>query len=187
MKHLILASKSPRRKELLTQLGVAHKAVPAEKEERIEAGMSPEEAVRTLAQQKAEEVAARFPDALVLGADTVVAINGTILGKPRDRAEAASMLRTLSGHTHTVYTGVAIAENGQMDVFVSGAAVTFYQLDEADISWYTATGEPDDKAGAYGIQGLGAVLVEKIEGDYSAVVGLPAAKVFRALKKRGYV
>ncbi|MFC4737443.1 Maf family protein [Bacillus daqingensis] len=187
MKHLILASKSPRRKELLTQLGVAYQAVPAEGEERITPGMTPEEAVRSLARQKAEEVAARFPHSLVLGADTVVAAAGRILGKPQNRQEAASMLRTLSGGTHKVYTGVALAENGETDVFVSDAAVTFYQLDDDEISWYTATGEPDDKAGAYGIQGLGAVLVERVEGDYSAVVGLPAAKVFRALKKRGYV
>ena len=122
-------------------------------------------------------------DDIIIGADTVVVCDGKALGKPQDKEQAADMLRMLSGKTHSVYTGVCLLRNGESECFCSKTDVTFYQLDESTIDWYVNTNEPMDKAGAYGIQGKGALLVEKIDGDYYNVVGLPIAKLNRKLKE----
>ena len=122
-------------------------------------------------------------DDIIIGADTVVVCDGKALGKHQDKEQAADMLRMLSGKTHSVYTGVCLLRNGESECFCSKTDVTFYQLDESTIDWYVNTNEPMDKAGAYGIQGKGALLVEKIDGDYYNVVGLPIAKLNRKLKE----
>lgn len=185
-KTLVLASQSPRRKELLEQVGVSFETQPSVLEEVIDPALPPEKVVQSLALQKAEEVFRGHPEKIVLGADTLVAAEDTILGKPTDDADAADMLRRLSGRTHQVHTGTAILSAEERTVFTETVHVTFYPLSESEIQTYIQSKEPADKAGAYGIQGLGAVLVERIEGDYFSIVGLPVAKVVRALKKHGF-
>ena len=170
----ILASASPRRKELLEQIGVKFDILPATGEEVITKEL-PGEVVMELAKQKAEEVAKTAgADALVLGADTVVAYEGKILGQPKDEADALRMLTMLSGKEHEVYTGVALIDNRDqsMENFFERTKVTMYPVSEEEIRDYIAGGEPMDKAGAYAIQGLGAKFIQKIEGDYNNVVGL---------------
>lgn len=181
MNTIILASGSPRRRELLELADVPFIVQTADVDETIPEGISPEEAVQLLAVKKARAVPAE--NQLVLAADTVVALNGKIFGKPHDREEAKAMLRTLSGKTHQVHTGVCIRKGDREEVFCETAQVTFYPLAEEEISRYVDSGEPMDKAGAYGIQGKGAVLVRRIEGDYYTIVGLPIARVVRALEK----
>ncbi len=190
---MILASASPRRKELLAQIGAECEVVPAAGEERIGSKV-PEQVVLELAKQKAKEVAARFsqePGRLaVLGADTVVAFGGQILGKPKDKADAARMLKTLSGNTHSVFTGVAVVllANKQVEEvfsFYEETKVTMYPMSDKQIEAYIGTGEPMDKAGAYAIQGKCAVYIEKIAGDYNNVVGLPVAAIYQKLEKSG--
>ena len=190
---LNLASASPRRKELLAQIGAECEVVPAAGEERIGSKV-PEQVVLELAKQKAKEVAARFsqePGRLaVLGADTVVAFGGQILGKPKDKADAARMLKTLSGNTHSVFTGVAVVllANKQVEEvfsFYEETKVTMYPMSDKQIEAYIGTGEPMDKAGAYAIQGKCAVYIEKIAGDYNNVVGLPVAAIYQKLEKSG--
>ena len=183
---LILASASPRRRELLQTAGIAFTVRVSEAEEHIESGTAPQEAVMQLARQKAEAVAEAYPQELVLGADTVVVYDGAILGKPADEADAVQMLQMLSGKTHTVYTGVCLAQNGLAETFFEQTDVTFYPLTQEEIEQYVATGEPMDKAGAYGIQGRGCTLVQSICGDYFNVVGLPVAAVCRRLRVRIY-
>lgn len=183
---LILASASPRRRELLQTAGIAFTVRVSEAEEHIESGTAPQEAVMQLARQKAEAVAKAYPRELVLGADTVVVYDGAILGKPADEADAVRMLQMLSGKTHTVYTGVCLVQNGQAETFFEQTDVTFYPLTQEEIEQYVATGEPMDKAGAYGIQGRGCTLVQSICGDYFNVVGLPVAAVCRRLRVRIY-
>ena len=179
MKPIILASGSPRRREILTTLGVPFRVVVSDADEVLAAGIAPAEAVETLAARKAEAVASRCaPDETVLAADTVVAVDGDILGKPVDEADAAAMLRRLSGRAHTVYTGVAIRRGGELRLAHEATQVRFARLTEADIAAYIATGEPMDKAGAYAIQGRAARFIEGIEGDYFNVVGLPAHRVW---------
>lgn len=184
----ILASASPRRRELLEQVGAEFEVIPAQGEERLTSNR-PQDAVLELSAQKAREVADRLQeeDALVLGADTVVAFGGSILGKPRDEADAARMLSLLSGNTHSVYTGVTVivlqAGERKEYSFYEETKVTMYPMTEQQISSYIRTGEPMDKAGAYGIQGKGALFVEKIQGDYNNVVGLPVAKIYQTLGK----
>ena len=170
---LILASRSPRRRELLDTIGLSYELLPAEGEESAPAGLEPEALVARLAMQKAAEVAAKRPDALVLGADTVVELDGRILGKPRDAADAADMLRALSGRMHRVHTGVALVGGGRTLTGTETSRVFFRRLTEAEIEAYVRSGEPLDKAGAYGIQQLGSLLVSRIEGDYFNIVGLP--------------
>lgn len=138
-----------------------------------------------LAERKAEYVAKENAGAVVLGCDTVVSLDGKILGKPKDEREAAEMLTSLSGRTHTVYSGVCITDGEQTESFVSAAQVEFYPLSKETVRSYIKTGEPFDKAGAYGIQGLGAVLVKKLDGDYFTVMGLPLAESARTLKLFG--
>ena len=181
----ILASQSPRRKELLTRAGYRFDIIVSEVDETIPDGLSPSEAVLLLARRKAEAVSAQYPGAVVVGCDTVVALNGQILGKPVDAADAKAMLSSLSGNTHTVFSGVCITDGARNEAFYTATDVTFYPLPEKTVDSYIATGEPMDKAGAYGIQGLGCVLVERISGDYSNVVGLPRAESARVLASFG--
>ena len=185
MARFILASASPRRKQLLKQAGYAFEIVVSDADESLPAGITPEKAVRRNAARKAQAVAETNPGAVVLGCDTVVAIDGEILGKPQDEAEAKAMLRRLSGNTHTVYSGVCITDGKKETVFAVATDVTFYALSDRTIDAYAATKEPMDKAGAYGIQGLGCVLVKEISGDYSNVVGLPLSESARALAAFG--
>ena len=185
MAQFILASASPRRKELLEKAGYTFAVLVSDVDETLPDGISPEEAVRLNAARKAQAVSALHPGDVVLGCDTVVAIGGKILGKPRSAAEAKEMLRQLSGRTHTVYSGVCITDGTKETVFAVATDVTFYALSETTIEAYAATGEPMDKAGAYGIQGLGCVLVREISGDYSNVVGLPLSESARALATFG--
>lgn len=186
----ILASASPRRRELLKKIGVTFEVMPAKGEEVI-TKEQPEQAVMELSRQKAEEIAAGIQDeqVLVLGADTVVAYDGKILGKPKDETDARAMLSMLNGRTHSVFTGVTVIviRNGKSEIhsFYEETKVTMYPMTDAQISYYIQTEEPMDKAGAYGIQGKGAVFIEKINGDYNNVVGLPVAKIFYKMLESG--
>ncbi len=181
-----LASQSPRRKELLTLAGIRFEVRISGCDESVPAGLSAEQTVQLLAEQKADAVTPLCnAQDVVLAADTVVVCDGIILGKPADEADACNMLRMLSGKTHTVMTGVCITGNGKRKSFVSKTDVTFYTLTDAEIEKYVATGDPLDKAGSYGIQSKGVVLVEKINGDYSNVVGLPLARCVRELQEFG--
>lgn len=182
MKQLILASGSPRRKELLTQAQLTFTISTSSISEQIDEPMSPKQVVETLASQKAKDVFNHNQDSIVIGADTVVAINDTILGKPSDAKEARQMLTMLSGNTHEVYTGVAIVSSEHSLIFHEKTLVTFWDLTLSEINKYIESGEPFDKAGSYGIQGLGALFVKEIQGDYYNVVGLPLAKTVRNLR-----
>ncbi|MBR4767475.1 MAG: septum formation inhibitor Maf [Lachnospiraceae bacterium] len=179
MKELVLASNSPRRKELLERLGFRFTVKTAGVRETYDPGWEPGKIVEHLAFIKADAVFRQCPDAVVLGADTIVVLDGEILGKPKDREDAFRMLKELSGRTHDVYTGVAILSEEEKTCFFERTGVTFFDLSDEEIRSYIATGEPMDKAGAYGIQGCGMSLVKKIDGDYYTVVGLPAARVAR--------
>ena len=182
---IILASQSPRRRELLSLVGIPHDVRPADLDERVLPGESPAPHAERLARAKAEAVAANEPDAIVIGADTIVVLDGDILGKPRDAADAAAMLQRLSGRTHTVLTAVAVARNGRTVSGVESVEVTFRPLTAEQIDAYIATGEPMDKAGAYGIQGYGAVIVERVHGDYFAVMGLALGRLVGLLEAVG--
>ncbi len=202
MGQIILASASPRRKELLEQIGLTFEICPAKGEETVTKD-SPCEVVMELAGQKAKEVAGMIraygrehadlmtpQDLLVIGADTVVSCGGEILGKPRDEEDAFCMLSRLAGHVHEVYTGVSLlllSESGRMGEisFYEKTDVSMRAMEEEEIRRYIATGEPMDKAGAYGIQGKCAIYIDKIDGDYNNVVGLPVAAIYRELKKIG--
>ncbi len=184
---IVLASASPRRRDLLTLVSPDFWIVPAKGEEQADPALSPADYVQSLAKDKAEEVAVMFPDETVIGADTVVSIDGEILGKPHDEADAWRMLELLSGRTHSVFTGVAVISNGKLTTFAEETRVTFFPLDDREIARYIAAGEPFDKAGAYGIQGAGALLVKGIEGDYYNVMGLPAGRLYRLLKSLNIV
>lgn len=202
MGQIILASASPRRKELLEQIGLEFEICPAKGEEVITTTI-PEEVVQELSRQKAEEVAAMVnsygeqhkeimtpQDLLVIGADTIVAAEGKILGKPKDEDEAFHMLSMLSGKAHSVYTGVTflfVDKSGKAGAysFYEKTDVVMKEMSELEIKRYIATGEPMDKAGAYGIQGRCAIYVEKINGDYNNVVGLPVARIYKELQKLG--
>lgn len=188
MREIVLASASPRRRELLKQVGIPCRVVPSQVEEAVTSDI-PAKVVEELASQKCADVLSRVPGGtVVLGADTVVAFDGKILGKPKNEAEAFAMLTMLQGNTHQVYTGVAVMEkkNGKVrtDLFHVCTDVTFYPVSAAEIREYIATKEPMDKAGAYGIQGRFAAYVEKISGDYNNVVGLPVSRVCQCLKER---
>lgn len=186
MEQVILASQSPRRKELLGRIFAEFTVIPSAAEESACAD-SPAEYVTALARAKAEEVSARVgKGALVIGADTVVACDGVILEKPKDEQDAFRMLSALSGRDHAVYTGFAICKDGKTVVDVEETRVWFRKLSDDEILRYIATREPMDKAGAYGIQDKGAQLVRKIEGDYFNVVGLPICKLCERLHALGY-
>lgn len=174
---VILASASPRRRELLTQAGVCFAVDPADIDESRHPGETPGDYVQRLAVEKARVVAQRHPAATVLGADTTVVLDGDTLNKPCDAADAARMLGALSGRTHQVLTGVAVVRDGHETVRLESTDVTFRTLGEQELQAYIASGEPMDKAGAYGIQGYAARWIPRIEGDYYNVVGLPLALV----------
>jgi septum formation protein len=178
---VILASASPRRRDLLNMIGVRHETVPADLDETYLPGEPPRVHAERLAREKGAAVAARYPNALLISADTIVVIDEQVLGKPRDRSDAARMLRQLSGRTHTVFTAVAVARSGRMESAVETVAVTFRHLSEDEIAAYIATGEPMDKAGAYGIQGFGATIVERIDGDFFAVMGLALGRMVQLM------
>ena len=182
---LVLASASPRRRELLERVGLALQIVPADIDESELPGERPAEMAERLARAKAAAVAALMPDRLVLAADTIVVLDGRVLGKPRDDAEAADMLRSLSGRAHEVTTGFAVRGDGADTSTTVTTVVRFRALDPAVIDRYVATGEPLDKAGAYGIQGVGAMLVLRIDGSYTNVVGLPLVEVLETIAAHG--
>jgi septum formation protein len=182
---VVLASSSPRRRELLTLIGIAHTVLPADIDETPFVGERPRPHAERLAREKAAVVAACEPDAIVIAADTIVVVDGDILGKPTDEAAAAMMLRRLSGRSHVVLTGVAVARDGVIASDVESVDVTFRELSHADITRYVATGEPMDKAGAYGIQGYGATIVTRIDGDYFAVMGLALGRMVRLMAQVG--
>ena len=186
-KELILASGSPRRRELLSLMGLNFRVIKSDAPEIITRTM-PGEIVEELSRQKAEAVAAEVTDGIVLGADTIVWLDGQVLGKPAGREEAADMLRHLSGKAHSVFTGVTILQVqegriGKCVQFHEETTVHVHGMSEDEIDRYLDTGDPFDKAGSYGIQGPFAVFVDRIEGDYQNVVGLPAAAVYQALKQ----
>ena len=183
---LILASASPRRKELLAKTGLAFDIIPAKGEETITKTI-PAEVVMELSQQKAQEIASlQTEDCIIIGADTIVAKGDTIMGKPKDEADAFRMLEMISDDCHQVYTGVTIIRTGKNPetiTFAEKTDVYLYPISEKDIHAYIKSGDPMDKAGAYGIQGDFAVHVKGIEGDYYNVVGLPIGRVYQELKK----
>ncbi len=182
---VILASQSPRRRELLTLVGITHDVQPADIDETPWPDEAPIPHTERLATAKAQVIASRNPDALVIAADTIVVIDGAILGKPTDEAGARAMLRRLSGRTHEVCTAMAVAIGEQVRSEVVRVQVRFRTLDDDSIARYVKTGEPMDKAGAYGIQGYGATIVEHIEGDYFAVMGLSLVTVVRLAGQMG--
>lgn len=180
---LILASASPRRQELLQLITKDFTVYPVGVDESLPRMLPTCDAAQFLARKKAQAAAKQFPHTVVIGSDTVVLLDQQILGKPKTPDRAAEMLRLLSGKTHQVITGVALAKDNQIQSFQTKTNVTFYPLSETQIQQYVSTGEPLDKAGGYGIQGYGALLVERIEGDYYGVVGLPVAPLAKALKE----
>lgn len=179
---VILASGSPRRQQLIKLLFDEFEVRVSAADETVEAGLSPAEVVTELARRKALAVGCEESD-LLISADTVVAFDNVILGKPADRADAVKMIKMLSGRTHSVYTGVCIRHGGRVHAFYEKTDVEFYELTDKEIAEYVATGECDDKAGAYGIQGKGGLLVKGIVGDYNNVVGFPVSRIARELKK----
>ncbi|MCR4340147.1 MAG: Maf family protein [Gemmatimonadaceae bacterium] len=183
--NVVLASASPRRRELLTLIGIEHSVVPSNFDETMQPGEEPLGHALRLAVEKAGAVASAHPDAVVIGADTVVVLDGEVLGKPSTPAAAGGMLRQLNGRTHTVITAVAVAYDGAVRQGAEQVAVTFRRLDDDEVDAYVATGEGMDKAGAYGIQGFGATIVERIEGDYFAVMGLPLVRLVGLLREVG--
>jgi septum formation protein len=185
MTPLILASRSPRRAQLLRMLGLHFDVLPSDVDETYRAGEEPGEHAERLAREKASAVASARPDALVIGCDTVVVIDGKVLGKPRDVEDAVRMLMSLQGREHLVATGVAVASNAVVHSAVERVTVGFREFDEDFARAYIATGEPLDKAGAYGIQGYGATLVDRIEGDFFAVMGLPIVRLIMLLEVQG--
>lgn len=182
----VLASASARRQQLLWNMGMRFEVCPSHVNERVETGVSPEDLVQILALRKARHVAAQRPDALTLGADTVVVLAGDMLGKPDSPAEAEQMLKRLSGATHSVYTGIALLHPPSNRTVQASERtdVTFHTLSAAEVADYVASGSPLDKAGAYGIQdSRGPFFVRRIDGDYYNVVGLPLHRFYRILKE----
>ena len=182
---LLLASASPRRADLLRAAGIPFDTCPADVDERSLPGETPRDYVTRLALEKARAVR-RDLGSVVLGADTTVVLDGRVLGKPEHPEEAARMLRSLSGRTHEVLTGVAVKHGGLEFVDVASTRVRFLPLTEEEIAWYVASGEPEGKAGAYAVQGLASRFVERIEGSYSNVVGLPVSLVYQLLRQVGW-
>jgi len=180
---LVLASASPRRQELLRNAGIPFDVQPAHIPENPRPGEQAKDCAERLSREKALAVAKQRPGDVVLGADTVVVVDGQILGKPLDSADAVRMLRMLSGREHQVITGVCVVSKGQSSVASETTAVTMSEISENEIADYVANGEPMDKAGAYAIQGVASRWIPRIEGDYSNVVGLPVALVWRMLRE----
>lgn len=182
---LILASQSPRRALLLEMLGLRFDTMPADIDETYEPGEEPGAHAERLAREKAEAIAAREPAAAVIGSDTVVIVDGAVLGKPRDEHDAVQMLMRLQGREHTVATGIAVCYRDRLHSAVERVGVRFRTFDERTAAEYARTREPMDKAGAYGIQGYGATLVEAVHGDYFAVMGLPICRMILLLQDAG--
>lgn len=180
---LILASSSPSRKMLLQQAGLSFDVVVSGVDETVPPEYTPAQTVETLARRKGEAVLPLCPGKPIIAADSVVSIDGLILGKPKDDEAAKATLRRLSGRTHEIYTGVCLLAEGKTDVFHMSTKVTFYPLTDEEIAEYVAMGESQGRAGAYGIEGIGVVLVQSIQGDYSNIVGLPVAETIRRLHK----
>ena len=178
----ILASNSPRRKQLIQFLGIDFIVDPSHIQEVIDSSISNEELVMSLAYQKANDVSNRHNEAYVLGFDTLVVLDGSPLGKPKNRDEAFDMLRALSGKKHLVLTGVAIVKGDYKDLFYDHAEVIFNEMSNDEINEYLDTGEPFDKAGAYGIQGYGAKYIRYIKGDYYSVMGMPIQKLYNKIR-----
>lgn len=185
MSDFILASASPRRKEILLNAGFSFDIIVSDADENITEDLSPEKTVEELARRKALSVWENHKDSVVFGCDTVVAVDGKILGKPVDDDDAYNMLTMLSGKTHTVSTGVCICSQEKTEIFSYTTQVEFYELSEETVRSYIASGEGKDKAGAYGIQGYGCVLVRQIKGDYFSVMGLPVSESARVLADFG--
>lgn len=185
MRKFILASASPRRKEILENAGFVFDIIVSDADENITENLTPSETVEELAKRKALSVWEENKDAVVFGCDTVVAVDGKILGKPKDDDEAFYMIKMLSGKVHTVSTGVCICDSDKMSVFSNTTEVEFYPLSDETIRSYIATGEGKDKAGSYGIQGYGCVLIKEIKGDYFSVMGLPVSESARVLADFG--
>ena len=185
--HVVLASGSPRRRELLNMIGVGHQIMPADIDEQYLPGEDPPAHAERLAREKAAAVAPHVGNSLIIAADTIVVVDGDVLGKPRDPAEAGEMLRRLAGRSHTVHTAVAVRYGGSEASAVESPSVTFRPLDDELIEAYIATGEPMDKAGSYGIQGFGATLVSRVEGDYFAVMGLPLHRTMQLVESVGLI
>lgn len=183
---LVLASQSPRRAELIGRLGLEFETLPADIDESYQQGETPPEHAERLSREKALKIAANRPEALVVGSDTIVVIDGDVLGKPRDRDHAIEMLMRLSGREHEVCTGVAVAHGGRVESGLERVRVRFRTLDRAACEEYVATGEPMDKAGAYGIQGFGSAIVDGIDGDYFAVMGLPVVRMLSLIERHGW-
>ncbi|MBQ1324576.1 MAG: septum formation inhibitor Maf [Solobacterium sp.] len=184
MKKLILASQSPRRNELMEKCSLHFTVEATDIDETIECTEDLQEAVMRLAYGKAHAVLQKHPDAVVVGSDTIVVVDDEVLGKPKDEADAVSMLRKLSGRTHLVMTGLCIISSAREYRNVSVSEVAFETMDEEEISSYVRTGEPMDKAGAYAVQGIAARYIKEIRGDYYAIMGLPLSMVYEALKDR---
>jgi septum formation protein len=186
---LILASKSPRRYELLKQMGLDFEVIPSNVMEGFAQKESPQDHVIRLAEAKARDVAGGYPDRWVIAADTVVIINGSILGKPKNREDAMEMLRRLSGQEHWVLTGFSVShlEKGKSDKETIQTAVKVKTLIPAEMEWYVQTGEPFDKAGGYAIQGIGSFMIESIRGSYTNVVGLPLCELIQMLQRLGAI
>jgi septum formation protein len=183
---LVLASASPRRADLLRAAGYRFEIDPAETDESVRPGESPADYALRVAREKAARVSQRHPDAFVLGADTIVVLDGEILGKPIDAADATRMLRLLSARTHEVLTGIALRRGALEGSHVEVSRVHFARLSPEEIRWYVESGEPADKAGAYAVQGLAGRFVERIEGSCANVIGLPVARVYRLLRELGF-
>jgi septum formation protein len=182
---VILASQSPRRRELLTLIGVRHEVRPADIDESQLPDEPPVPHCERLAREKAHKLAVQHPEAVVIAADTIVVLDGALLGKPTDVDDARRILLQLSGRTHTVHTAIAVARDGRTESAVESVEVTFRALSAEAIAEYVGTGEPMDKAGAYGIQGYGATIVERIEGDYFSVMGLGLRRLVAFLERVG--
>lgn len=182
-KKLILASASPRRQELMKDIGCPFECIPSNAKENLKQSLSIDLAIEQIAYDKAKDVFMQHPQDVVVGCDTMVVLNGMALGKPKDEEDAKRMLQNLSGKTHQVITGVAILSENEKLLFHEVTNVTFYDLNENIINTYIKTGESMDKAGSYGIQGYGKILVKGIQGDYFNVVGLPVARLYRELKR----
>ena len=182
---VVLASSSPRRRDLLNLVGIEHEVRPADIDETMRARETPRRHAERLAREKASAIATRDPNLITIGADTIVVINRKVLGKPADAAHAAAMLRQLSGREHTVVTAVAVSRGKKLRSAVEEVRVKFRRLRDEEIDAYVATGEPMDKAGAYGIQGYGATIVECVNGDYFSVMGLPLARLVGLLRDVG--
>lgn len=182
---VVLASQSPRRQQLLSLIGIPHEVRAADIDETFTPDESPVPHCERLAREKAMTIARHEPGAVVIAADTIVVLDGEVLGKPADAAEARATLARLSGRTHTVHTAMAVVHGGALRTGVESVTVTFRALTPAFIARYVATGEPMDKAGAYGIQGFGATIVSRIDGDYFAVMGLALGRLVQLLREVG--